>query len=40
MVEAKISAEKHRLYKGDLGPVLTALSVTDAAPAVEDVCTF
>ena len=40
MVEAKISAEKHRLYKGDLGPVLTAISVTDAAPAVEDVCTF
>ena len=35
MVEAKISAEKHRLYKGDLGPVLTAISVTDAAPAVE-----
>ena len=40
MVEARISAEKHRLYKGDLGPVLTGLSVTDAAPAVEDVCTF
>ena len=40
MVEATISAEKHRLYKGDVGPVLTAISVTDAAPAVEDVCTF
>ena len=40
MVEATVSAEKHRLYKGDLGPVLTAKSVTDAAPAVEDVCTF
>ncbi len=40
MVEAKISAEKHRLYKGDIGPVLTATSVTPAAPAVEDVCTF
>ena len=40
MVEAKIAAEKHRLYKGDLGPVLTAISVTPAAPAVEDVCTF
>ena len=40
MVEATIAAEKHRLYKGDLGPVLTAISVTDAAPAVEDVCTF
>ncbi len=40
MVEATVAAEKHRLYKGDLGPVLTALSVTPAAPAVEDVCTF
>ena len=40
MVEATIAAEKHRLYKGDLGPVLTAISVTPAAPAVEDVCTF
>ena len=40
MVEAIITAEKHRLYKGDIGPVLTALTVTDAAPAVEDVCTF
>ena len=40
MVEATIAAEKHRLYKGELGPVLTALSVTEAAPAVEDVCTF
>ena len=40
MVEASIAAEKHRLYKGDMGPVLTAISVTPAAPAVEDVCTF
>ena len=40
MVEATIAAEKHRLYKGDMGPVLTALSVSPAAPAVEDVCTF
>ena len=39
-VEAKISAEKHVLYKGDIGPVLTAVSVVDAAPAVEEVCTF
>ena len=39
-VKAKISAEKHTLYKGDLGPVLTAISVVDAAPAVEEVCTF
>ena len=40
MVAATIAAEKHRLYKGDMGPVLTAVSVTPAAPAVEDVCTF
>ena len=40
MVKAKISAEKHSLYKGDIGPVLTAISVTEAAPAVEDVCSF
>ena len=40
MVEAKISAEKHQLYQGELGPVLTALLVTEAAPAVEDVATF
>ena len=39
-VTAKISAEKHPLYKGDIGPVLTAISVEEAAPAVEDVCTF
>ena len=40
MVEAKISAEKHQLYQGELGPVLTAVSVQDAAPAVEEVATF
>ena len=39
-VLAKISAEKHILYKGEIGPVLTALSVESAAPAVEEVCTF
>ena len=39
-VTATISAQKHPLYKGDLGPVLTATEVTQAAPAVEDVCTF
>jgi len=39
-VEAKIAAEKHQLYQGELGPVLTALSVADAAPAVEEVATF
>ena len=40
MVTAKISVEKHRLYKGELGPVLTALSVTEAEPADPDVATF
>ena len=41
MVTAKISAEKHRLYRGELGPVLTALEVaTGAEPAVPDVAEF
>ena len=41
MVKAKISAEKHRLYKGELGPVLTAIEVTKGAePANPDVATF
>ncbi len=40
-VTAKISAEKHRLYKGELGPVLTAIEVkTGAQPADPDVATF
>ena len=39
-VNAKISAEKHPLYKGDVGPVLTAISVGPAAPAEPDVATF
>ena len=40
MVEAKISAEKHFLYHGELGPVLTAITVTKAEPALEEVATF
>ena len=41
MVTAKITAEKHPLYKGDMGPVLTALKVeTGADPAQPDVATF
>ena len=40
MVTAKISAEKHTLYHGDLGPVLTAVEVTPAEAAVPDVATF
>ncbi len=40
-VTAKITAEKHKLYKGDLGPVLTAIRVELGAEAAEpDVCTF
>lgn len=39
-VNAKISAEKHPLYKGELGPVLTAISVGPAAAAEPDVATF
>ena len=41
MVTAKITAENHQLYKGDLGPVLTAISVEQGAvPADPDVATF
>ncbi len=41
MVTAKIAAEKHPLYKGELGPVLTAVEVTTGAqPAEPDVATF
>ena len=41
MVTAKITAERHKLYKGDLGPVLTAIRVeTGAEPAQPDVATF
>ena len=40
-VTAKVNAEKHRLYKGELGPVLTAIEVVKGAqPAEPDVCTF
>ena len=41
MVKARVSAEKHILYKGDLGPVLTAIEViADVQPADPDVATF
>ena len=41
MVTAKITAEKHALYKGELGPVLTAIEVVrDVEPADPDVATF
>ena len=39
-VQATISAEKHSLYQGELGPVLTAISVEKAEPAQQDVATF
>jgi len=39
-VTATIQAEKHALYQGDLGPVLTALNVTPAEPAEPDVAVF
>ena len=41
VVTARVSAEKHPLYKGEIGPVLTAVRVTkNADPAEPDVCTF
>lgn len=40
-VTAKITSEKHPLYKGEYGPVLTAISVEkNVAPAEPDVATF
>ncbi|MBQ7857416.1 MAG: hypothetical protein IJ351_02125 [Oscillospiraceae bacterium] len=39
-VTASITAEKHSLYKGELGPVLTAITVAPTAPAEPDVATF
>ncbi len=39
-VTAKISAERHSLYQGELGPVLTALSVEPAQAAQQEVATF
>ena len=37
MVKATVSAEKHPLYQGEFGPVLTALEVNAAEPANPDV---
>ena len=39
-VQATIAAEKHPLYQGELGPVLTAICVEPAEPAQQDVATF
>ncbi len=40
MVTATICAEKHAVYQGELGPVLTAIRVEPAEPAEPDVATF
>jgi len=41
MVQATVHAERHSLYKGELGPVLNAVRIiTDAPPAAQDVATF
>ena len=40
MVEATISAEKHPLYQGELGPILTANKVVRADPAEQEVAEF
>lgn len=39
-VTATVSAEKHPLYQGELGPVLTAVSVEPAEPAENEVTAF
>ena len=40
MVEATVACQHHALYKGGSGPILTAKSVSPAAPADPDVATF
>ena len=41
MVEATVACEKHTLYKGEAGPVLTAIQVESGVePAAEEVATF
>ena len=39
-VTATIKAESHALYQGEIGPILTALKVEPADPAIPDVATF
>ena len=39
-VKASVRAEKHYLYNGELGPILTAISVKATEPADRDVVTF
>lgn len=40
LITAKISTEKHPLYQGGVGPILTALSVEACSPAEQEVVTF
>ena len=40
MLSARIEAKKHRLYGGEIGPILTALKLEPAEPAQPDVATF
>lgn len=40
MVTASVKAEKHNLYQGEIGPVMTAISVEPAEPAQQEVATF
>ena len=40
MLTATVTVEKHPLYKGESGPVLTAHKVIAAEPAAEEVATF
>ena len=40
MVTATVAAEKHPIYKGSLGPILSAVSVEPTQPAQRDVVTF
>lgn len=39
-VTATVTAQKHALYQGELGPLLTALEVIPGQPAEQDVVTF
>ena len=39
-VTATIKAENHKLYQGEIGPILTAIKVESADPAYPDVATF
>ena len=40
MVEATVEAKKHPLYQGELGPVLTAVSVEKCGAAAQEYVTF